>query len=506
MSFICGFFNSVNGDRKYNAEQMNNPYKRIISNGVFAQSDGTPSTDLQVQAASDMNVIVHTGEGIFAGKWAKLDANMTFAVPNAHVTLKRIDSVIVRIDETADVRAGSIVYREGTPASNPTPPAIERSTYVTEYRLANITVEANAVSIPQSKIEDTRIGSDCGFSTHLLKQYDFTATYAQFTAEFEEWFSTVRETLATATLIRSYTSRYVTSTQDETHIPIQITQYNSALDILQVFVNGLRLIPDVEYSVDSNTQITLTAGVDSGTPVSFVVYKSVDGSDAETVVTQVATLQRLQSTSDTGSTKINVSSGQDALQMFINAGKGLHTMYIQSGATGMPATGAFRAFGHVTGETAGWIIALQANGSVYANYYNESAWRGWKVLHEVAPEALYYSASGVFPTSGTTITPSKPLSECQHGWQFVFCGYDDVAKVARDVYVQSFNVPKKSHKNANWNGESISVPLIYQYVTENDTALMCQKTLTIYNDRVIAGTTASTGKQRNLVLKAIYEY
>lgn len=34
----CGFFNAVNGDRTYNAEQMNNPYKRIVSNGVLQKA------------------------------------------------------------------------------------------------------------------------------------------------------------------------------------------------------------------------------------------------------------------------------------------------------------------------------------------------------------------------------------------------------------------------------------------------------------------------------------
>ena len=41
MAFQCGFFNSINGDRKYNAEQMNNPFSKIISNGVFASPNGS---------------------------------------------------------------------------------------------------------------------------------------------------------------------------------------------------------------------------------------------------------------------------------------------------------------------------------------------------------------------------------------------------------------------------------------------------------------------------------
>ena len=34
MAFTCGFFNSENGDRKYNAEQMSAIFDGIIADGV----------------------------------------------------------------------------------------------------------------------------------------------------------------------------------------------------------------------------------------------------------------------------------------------------------------------------------------------------------------------------------------------------------------------------------------------------------------------------------------
>ena len=62
----CGFFDAMNNDRLYSADQMNRPYKRLVSNGVFATPQVTPSTDLQVvSAASGMNIKVKKGEGIF---------------------------------------------------------------------------------------------------------------------------------------------------------------------------------------------------------------------------------------------------------------------------------------------------------------------------------------------------------------------------------------------------------------------------------------------------------
>lgn len=500
----CGFFNAVNGDRTYNAEQMNNPYKRIVSNGVFAKGDGTPSDDMKIIADGTMTLKVSKGDGIFDGKWAQIDAPYDVTIQTPDVTNARIDSIVFSVDYNN--RQGIIGVVKGTPAVNPVPPSIMRSNVRMDYRLANVRVAANATGITQGDVTDTRAGADCGFITSLLLQPDITAIYDQWQAQFEDWFRDVKETLATSTLIRSYASHYVTATQDETIIPIQITQFNRNLDILQVFVNGLRLLPDVEYSVDSNTQITLANGVDPNTPISFVVYKSVDGSDAETVVQQVYQLQQIQVTANGGGVKSSVLASGDVLSQFVSLGSGFHTMYSASGAANAPKTGAFRYFGQMTSATVGWLIGMQADGSVYANYYNAGNWTGWKTLIEVNANALYYSAAGVFPTAGTAITPSKPLNECQHGWQLVFCGYDDVGKASRDVYVQTYEIPKKNHKQANWNGESVSIPLIYQYVTESDSSLMCQKTLNVYNDRLVGGTTASTGVQRNVVLKAIYEY
>ena len=76
MAFRCGFFNAINGDRKYNADDMTNPYKRIISNGVFGKPNGEPSDDFQVLINGAFGVTVQKGQGLFFNKWAELDEHM----------------------------------------------------------------------------------------------------------------------------------------------------------------------------------------------------------------------------------------------------------------------------------------------------------------------------------------------------------------------------------------------------------------------------------------------
>lgn len=49
----AGFFNAINEDRTYSADDMNRPYRKLISNGVFATPKGTASDDLQVFTADN---------------------------------------------------------------------------------------------------------------------------------------------------------------------------------------------------------------------------------------------------------------------------------------------------------------------------------------------------------------------------------------------------------------------------------------------------------------------
>ena len=246
MAFTCGFFNSVNGDRKYNAEEMNNPYYRIVSNGIFANEDGTESTDFLVTKDTIGTVKVTKGDGIFFDKWAKLDGDLTLAMYTPHSVYSRIDSVVIRVDKSDDVRAGSIVIKKGVPASTPTAPEIERTSTVKEYRLADILIPANATAVSQITITDQRSSSDCGWITALIYQ---------------------------PSVARVYTGAYTTTTADEDTIEVPITSYNPVVDSLLVYINGLLLTSNVDYTKSGRTVI-LTKAVDINTPINFVCFKA----------------------------------------------------------------------------------------------------------------------------------------------------------------------------------------------------------------------------------------
>lgn len=298
-----GFYDAVDSDRTYSADDMNRPYKRLVSNGIFATPSGTPSTDLQVVSASNgMQIIVQAGEGIFADKWFENPADINITVPSNTSTVPRVDSVIVQVDQTTAGRVGNIVYRTGTPSSNPAAPAINQVTNVTEYRVANIYVAAGANAINNDAITDLRGSSSCPWITALIEQVDtstlwtqwqaaYQAYYDQMTAGFNDWFADLTEDLTVETNLMVLNSLYKT-TATTSSVPINIANYDKSTDILMVYINGLKAIPTTDYVVNSaGTSITLTKSLASGQTVAFVVLKTVLSSDMATTLEAVEAAQ-----------------------------------------------------------------------------------------------------------------------------------------------------------------------------------------------------------------------
>ena len=310
-SVKCGFFDALNGDRTYSADDMNKPYSRVVADGVFATQQGTPSSDLQVVAAgSGMSVTVQAGQGIFGAKWFENTSAIIIPVPQNTALYGRIDSVIAQVDKRQSGRNGSIIYRTGTPASTPQPPALSSDANVAEYRIANVLVSPAATVITQSVVTDLRGTSACPWVTSLIQQVDtstlwaqyaaaFAEQYARFTDEYNaykyqqqqdwsEFIQTLTDDLDVTMNVMELTNVH-TATQNETTINIGINEYNPATDILEVYINGLKADP-TEYTKTATT-ITLATALQTGGTVLFRVLKSVIGGDLTSVI---SVLQRVE--------------------------------------------------------------------------------------------------------------------------------------------------------------------------------------------------------------------
>ena len=151
-----GFFDAVDSDRLYSADQMNQPYKKLVHDGINREADGS-APGFAVTAGGGMNVLVATGNAMIGGKWAENKAVQTIAVAGNTSGSARIDSIILQCDKSRAVRAVQIVYRQGTT----TAPDLVSDDDVTELRLANIRVPSAASAIASENITDTRGGAEC---------------------------------------------------------------------------------------------------------------------------------------------------------------------------------------------------------------------------------------------------------------------------------------------------------------------------------------------------------
>ena len=156
MAVSYGFFDSVNGDRKYNAEQMTEFYNGICTQGVFQNLE----SGMAVSAGTGLTVSVAAGRAIVQNHWVKNNAALILEVPAASATYARIDAVVIRFSSSN--RNITIAIKEGTAAASPSAPSMTRAGGVYELCLAYVNVAANATSVT---VTDKRSNSSvCGWA------------------------------------------------------------------------------------------------------------------------------------------------------------------------------------------------------------------------------------------------------------------------------------------------------------------------------------------------------
>ena len=185
MSVTSGFFNSLNGDRKYNAEQMSSIFDGIIRDGVFASIGNV----FQVKAAAGSRVTIDTGKAWFNHAWVYNDALISLAVSQSELILDRYDAVVIEVDHSDAVRAGSIKVIKGTPSSTPQYPTMANSEFVHQYPLAYVYVTAGATEVTQDKITNMVGTSSCPYITGILEVHNIDNIVAQWEAQWEKWSS-----------------------------------------------------------------------------------------------------------------------------------------------------------------------------------------------------------------------------------------------------------------------------------------------------------------------------
>ena len=192
MAFTCGFFNSQNGDRKYNAEQISAIFDGLIKDGVY----DTVGQMFAVTAGTGMQVLVGSGRAWFDHTWNNNDAQYPLAITAADVSLKRYDTVVLETNHSDSVRTNRLRVVTGTPASNPSKPTLTNTTNVKQHALAHILIPAGATAITASMITVVVGTSECPFVTGIIQTASIDALFNQWNGEFDEWFENLKSVLS----------------------------------------------------------------------------------------------------------------------------------------------------------------------------------------------------------------------------------------------------------------------------------------------------------------------
>lgn len=255
MAIRSGFFNSVAGDRKYDAGRFAEYFNSFIGNGVFPN----PSNGLQVISNDDMTVTVKAGKCWINGYIIINDDDYILSIDPADGVLNRIDRIVARYD-VAD-RDIQIEVKKGTFASSPVAPDLQRDADAYELGIADIAVNKGLVSIAQAEITDLRLSSEyCGIVHGVVEQLDAQVLFE----DYQSWITQKKDEYNTDLI------DYTNIKHGEIDVIIADFQnefnvwFDTIQDILDENVAGnlLSMINDVQVQVD-NFSVTLPLDVSS---------------------------------------------------------------------------------------------------------------------------------------------------------------------------------------------------------------------------------------------------
>lgn len=146
-----GFFNSVNGDRLYNADDMSNYFSGMLTNGIFKGFEN----ELEVVSANNgMKIKVKSGKALINFKYIYNTTDLILDV-DAHSNFDRTDYVVLYYD--AQQRECGIKVVKGVQSGTNTE-LVETDTYKI-IRLAYIYIPTTKTSILDTDITDIRSNS-----------------------------------------------------------------------------------------------------------------------------------------------------------------------------------------------------------------------------------------------------------------------------------------------------------------------------------------------------------
>ena len=228
-----GFYDSINHDRLYGADDFSDYFEGLISDGIYAGI----GKEFRVYAdGSTMGVKVDTGRAKILNKYVRNTDILEVEIDAADSENPRWDAVCVSVNLDEAYRNGYIDVHKGTPAADPQKPDVPDTNAAKLFVLAYVYVPAQATVINAENVNDNRGAANCPYvvgitgTENIVNVVQEAATNAQ---------SQITETVADAqtqisgfvTDAQSKTNKFVADAQSQidTALTTQQTQFNNFL-------------------------------------------------------------------------------------------------------------------------------------------------------------------------------------------------------------------------------------------------------------------------------------
>lgn len=183
-SVTCGFYDSLNGDRKYFTSEINCLFDGLITDGIFSSI----GDKLIVHAGGGNTVNVGTGKCWFNRTWTQNDAVLPVVCAEAPLLdgMNRYDAIVVTVNTTQGVRDNFIEFLQGEEASNAKKPSMECDPGIYRYPLCYIYRAGGSTSIVEANIENM-VGVETPFVTGIVQQVTIDELLGQWRAELDDF-------------------------------------------------------------------------------------------------------------------------------------------------------------------------------------------------------------------------------------------------------------------------------------------------------------------------------
>lgn len=239
-----GFYDSINHDRLYGADDFSDYFEGLISDGIYA---GIGKEFRVFADGSTMGVQVDTGRAKILNKYVRNTDILEVEIDAADSENPRWDAVCVSVNLDEAYRNGYIDVHKGTPAADPQKPDVPDTNAAKLFVLAYVYVPAQATVINAENVNDNRGAANCPYvvgitgTENIVNVVQEAATNAQ---------SQITATVADAqtqisgfvTDAQSKTNKFVADAQSQidTALTTQQTQFNKFLTDSETDIQNLQ--------------------------------------------------------------------------------------------------------------------------------------------------------------------------------------------------------------------------------------------------------------------------